>query len=168
MSLLVRHILRIYYGTKSTASNDHCSVLVFIFSLSSLTIIVQATVLQLHLGNDYFKTEQESRLFFLSFFLLFFQISFFVSLIFHEEYCSLQEMSIQEQPFHPSMMNRHNRNLSGIQTEPLGYIIIMKPDSKINWCVNKLSVKKEKKRKKREEYISISSEAGTFPFKKSL
>ena len=135
MSLLVCHILRIYYGTKSTAGNDHCSVLVFIFSLSSLTIIVQATVLQLHLGNDYFKIEQESRLLFFflfSFFFSFFQISFSVSLIFHEEYCSLQEMSMQEQPFYPSMMNRHNRNLSGIQTEPLGYIIIMKPDSKIN------------------------------------
>ena len=82
MSLLVCHILRIYYGTKSTAGNDHCSVLVFIFSLSSLTIIVQATVLQLHLGNDYFKIEQESRL--LLFFFFFFSFLFFKFLfLFH-------------------------------------------------------------------------------------
>ena len=87
------------------------------------------------------------------FFLLFFQISFFVSLIFHEEYCSLQEMSMQEQPFYPSMMNRDNRNLSGIQTEPLGYIIIMQPDSKINWCVNKLSVKREEKKREKKRRI---------------
>lgn len=123
MSLLVHHILRIYYETKSTSSNDHCSVLVFIFSLSSVTIIVQATVLQLHLGNDCFKTEQESRTFF---FLSLFQICFLFHLFFMKSIAVSENCPCKNNLF-TLVWRTDNRNLSGIQTEPLGYIIIIKP-----------------------------------------